>query len=488
MPNWELVDDTSSYITYSGSWTRISGSTRQWNGAVYSTSQAGATATFRFRGTALKVTGTVPAGSGTVHSRYTIDGGNPILVDRRCGSGDAYSELFLERSGLSAVDHTLVITNVGSEADFRLDKIEWLPVSNDPDSERPLPPAPPPPPPPPPPTSTPTQTRNPPTSVVTQTVTSVSSVGGGSSDATTGTETKTETQSSVQTVIISTFTSNGTPVTSTTTSTASSSFPLSTAVVTTTDASGREVAGTMIVMVSDGHTTTVEAAPGSAGAGRTGAASGLSKGALAGIIVGVLVLLFVFLFLLFWLLRRIRRRRRLLEEGEVVNNSANAPAMMQARGGRIPQFTAFDFTAPNTSSQDLLPSSGLSRGGHALQRPSSVHKPPIDDGTDDAESDMYLPYSPATSHSHSANATSYFTSALSHAPQGLSRTLFTPQASHLFGYGSHDRYDIRCPSFLPSHPWKICQRTWSYYSRVEVSIHRRLLRGAGSLRTVAHLS
>lgn len=50
MPNWLVVDDASLTIAYSSGWTMLFGSTRQWNGGVHSTSQAGASGTLLFTG------------------------------------------------------------------------------------------------------------------------------------------------------------------------------------------------------------------------------------------------------------------------------------------------------------------------------------------------------------------------------------------------------------------------------------------------------
>jgi len=46
------VDDTDASISYAGgNWQLVVGSTRQWGGGtVHSTTSAGATATFRFKG------------------------------------------------------------------------------------------------------------------------------------------------------------------------------------------------------------------------------------------------------------------------------------------------------------------------------------------------------------------------------------------------------------------------------------------------------
>lgn len=46
-----VVDDNNSNVAYSGNWQLVQGSTRQWDGAVHTTFQRGASAVIRFRGT-----------------------------------------------------------------------------------------------------------------------------------------------------------------------------------------------------------------------------------------------------------------------------------------------------------------------------------------------------------------------------------------------------------------------------------------------------
>lgn len=86
----------------------------------------------------MKIFGTVPIGPGVAVSQVQIDGGTPVRITRQCGSENVFDDLFFETSGLRAVAHTLTITNLGNEADFQLDKIEWLPT-DEPEAAYPLP-------------------------------------------------------------------------------------------------------------------------------------------------------------------------------------------------------------------------------------------------------------------------------------------------------------------------------------------------------------
>lgn len=156
MPNWAVADDNGGGFAYSSGWSLLQGSSRQWNSAVHTTSQRGASATFRFigaspqrrwplstdafLGTQINVYVTVPVGSGVVQSQLSIDGAAPTTVNRQCSSqSPSYMDLFYQASGLQGKAHTLVITNIGTVADLQLDKVEWLPT-DEPGSDSPLPP------------------------------------------------------------------------------------------------------------------------------------------------------------------------------------------------------------------------------------------------------------------------------------------------------------------------------------------------------------
>ncbi|KAH6910888.1 hypothetical protein BKA70DRAFT_1268850 [Coprinopsis sp. MPI-PUGE-AT-0042] len=149
MPNWIPIDDTSSQIGYSGSWSTLKGSSRQWEGGVHSTTQNGASAVLRFKGVAVLFRGTVPSGSGNQVFRYQID--------------DGASREVSTPSALMRGSTTITLTNAGG-APFQVDMLEYQPGEGDPNPAALLcvaltessvsQPTTPPPPPPPPPTTT----------------------------------------------------------------------------------------------------------------------------------------------------------------------------------------------------------------------------------------------------------------------------------------------------------------------------------------------
>lgn len=50
---FEIDDSNTTLIQYQGTWQALNSSTRQWDGTVHTTGQAGASATFQFRGKSL---------------------------------------------------------------------------------------------------------------------------------------------------------------------------------------------------------------------------------------------------------------------------------------------------------------------------------------------------------------------------------------------------------------------------------------------------
>ncbi|KAF8804438.1 hypothetical protein BYT27DRAFT_7143147 [Phlegmacium glaucopus] len=158
-----ILDDTHNAATYIGQWTpHLGGSSAEWDSSVHSTSQIGATVSFKFRGSVCKVYGTVPKGSGSkVLMDVTIDGATSPIITRTTGSATKYAVLFYTSGDMdSTAWHTVVITNRGSDADFEFDRAELDAPDVKPsvDSFAPAPaqaPSPPPPPPPSPPPSPP---------------------------------------------------------------------------------------------------------------------------------------------------------------------------------------------------------------------------------------------------------------------------------------------------------------------------------------------
>ncbi|KAJ2913985.1 hypothetical protein MD484_g6421, partial [Candolleomyces efflorescens] len=386
MGGYKPIDDDSSYIAYSGSWELIRGSTRQWGGGtVHSTAQVGATATFRFRGTQVRVVATIPSGPGSSRSQYRIDGGSAT-------------------SALRDGEHTLVITNVGNSADYRLDKIEW--VASDGYPETPLPPLPPAP------SSTPITTQPAPSNNIqsSQPVSQPQPSAPSSQPPPITTVVTQVSDSGVTSVITSVVTPAITSVSSGSTGIvggSSSSGAGSTGGTRTTLGSNGE---TLIVKeVVSSTVTTRDPANTDSGVDATGATGGfkLSTGALVGIIVGSLILLFVLLILLFVLFRRYRKRRALLSKP--LNDGAWAPGQhtREIRAGGT-NLTPFDIAAQRTSAflaggafgnNDRNMGAFTRLDDNAHPGPSAlspVHK--------SALNDLRIPYSPAGASSSNSPA------------------------------------------------------------------------------------
>ncbi|KAF6741480.1 hypothetical protein DFP72DRAFT_265746 [Ephemerocybe angulata] len=335
MPNWVVADDSSSYIAYSGSWAR------QWESAVHSTSQSGASATFRFRGTGIKVYGTIPSGSGVLRSQFVVDGGSPTTVERQAGANPAYNEVLLDLSSLAAIDHSVTITNLGGGADFQLDRISFLPTS-DPASETPLPPAAAPPASTIPTSSTTVYTPSPSPSPTHSSIPSSTSFPpsntGSSSNAGAGTAPSGDTAGSGTTGGGSNTSNSGSSKAGDSgssnsdtgrisTSTISRMAPGESQVTTIVDSKGitstatiiggtNGESSTVLVKVSSGVTYTItEGSNETSGSHPVGSSGGISKGALAGIVIAAMLVLFAFALLLFLLIRRRRRRLARLSAG-----------------------------------------------------------------------------------------------------------------------------------------------------------------------------
>ncbi|KAF9522365.1 hypothetical protein CPB83DRAFT_911394 [Crepidotus variabilis] len=129
MPHKPLIDDNdTTLITYNGDWAYLTGSTRQHAGGVHVTGQAGATATFSFRGYQVWVRGTIPRGSGSNSIDITLDG-QTTSSGRQSGDQAVYNEVYYTSPILSNTFHTIVITNRGSvqngQTEFQLDYFEF---------------------------------------------------------------------------------------------------------------------------------------------------------------------------------------------------------------------------------------------------------------------------------------------------------------------------------------------------------------------------
>ncbi|PPR06200.1 hypothetical protein CVT24_000645 [Panaeolus cyanescens] len=149
------VDDRDSSITYQGRWSSSGGDPKFFDSTISATNNNGATATFRFRGTQVKLFLVVPIGSsGTVKISSVLDDRAPSVVERNVHSELVYNDQWFDAATLPNTEHTLVITNIGTEGGnaMQIDRFET--------DGSPISPAAPPPPPPPN-TPSPTSTQAP---------------------------------------------------------------------------------------------------------------------------------------------------------------------------------------------------------------------------------------------------------------------------------------------------------------------------------------
>ena len=146
---FDIDDFNTTLIQYNGSWLAMNSSSRQWDSTVHTTGQAGATATFQFRGKnflpvirlylcmiwdidtgfQLMVWGTVAAGVGNSSVQLTIDGGPPNITSQVSNGSAIYDVVYFETPLLTETYHTAVVTNLGSStngsSEFELDRFSF---------------------------------------------------------------------------------------------------------------------------------------------------------------------------------------------------------------------------------------------------------------------------------------------------------------------------------------------------------------------------
>ncbi|KAJ8522186.1 hypothetical protein ONZ45_g1231 [Pleurotus djamor] len=110
-----IVDDTDPRVKYSSGWHR-DGGPNEYNTSVHATSTAGASFTFKFNGTSVKVLGTLTqegfAGSFP-NTSYVLDGTTPISFAGKPSPRVQYSQLFYQSPvDLPDTEHTLIGTCV----------------------------------------------------------------------------------------------------------------------------------------------------------------------------------------------------------------------------------------------------------------------------------------------------------------------------------------------------------------------------------------
>lgn len=118
------VDDSSTAITYSGSW-QTSSDSRQFGSSSRFTTSSGATATIVFTGDLVRVVCTNPSvPDGTIRAEFILDG-KVDSFSRTSHSTAYYDDQFFFRDGLSKdQQHTLVVRNTGTQVPLHIDYFE----------------------------------------------------------------------------------------------------------------------------------------------------------------------------------------------------------------------------------------------------------------------------------------------------------------------------------------------------------------------------
>ncbi|KAJ3475163.1 hypothetical protein NLI96_g12015 [Meripilus lineatus] len=127
-----LIDDSDNRVVYSPSgggsllWTSAIDPNllaNEWDGTAHVTERVNATARLSFRGSRVKVYGTLDMTGGS--SSYLVLGGTPQIVNHP-SSSITYSYTFFDSGELPFDNHTLVITNLGLKGHLRLDYFEVM--------------------------------------------------------------------------------------------------------------------------------------------------------------------------------------------------------------------------------------------------------------------------------------------------------------------------------------------------------------------------
>ncbi|EJF57041.1 hypothetical protein DICSQDRAFT_129718 [Dichomitus squalens LYAD-421 SS1] len=130
------VDDWDPGIQWHGAWTGLENQPAAWEQTLHWGNLSGSSVTFIFTGTSVKVFGAFkPVGTWDMESQYTIDDGEPnTFLPTSEVSQEAYGQTFFDSGVLTRGEHTLVVTNFGSQL-----WIDYFQVSNDTDTEIPSP-------------------------------------------------------------------------------------------------------------------------------------------------------------------------------------------------------------------------------------------------------------------------------------------------------------------------------------------------------------
>lgn len=125
------IDDNDPTVIYSSNWEFIT-SDPPWTGTMHSTSIPGSYARFRFTGSRVAIICTIPTGDGTSHTRATvsIDNGAAIPVSHATTPPVQYQVVLWDSGPLPFASHLVTLTDAGTEAYLRLDRIDYDPTAD----------------------------------------------------------------------------------------------------------------------------------------------------------------------------------------------------------------------------------------------------------------------------------------------------------------------------------------------------------------------
>ncbi|PPQ71160.1 hypothetical protein CVT24_009841 [Panaeolus cyanescens] len=337
------VDDRHGSVAYRGRWSSSGGDPKYYGSTISATNNNGATATFKFRGTQVKLYLVVPIGnSGTVRIRSQLDDRAPSERERNAHPNTVYNDMWFDAANLPNTEHTLVITNIGTEGGNAM-QIDRFEIDGSPVSAA----APPPPPPPPSPQTTPTPT---PTQAPPQTTAQISS------HVVTSVVTQINTVVTTNSLEPTPGISSSDPVSSPNTSGSISSLSGSSTVSSANSASGAPTSPSqpnasdktvtaiqILTTAPNGSVQTIMVTPDQQGSqGDTSNEAPL--GAIIGGVVGALVLLVIASILAFLLIRRRRKRVARGDDSEHLTRQtlgAISPfALVEDQGDPSPKSTA----------------------------------------------------------------------------------------------------------------------------------------------------
>ena len=113
----DTYDDTNAALGLTGTWSRVTGQSGDFNSTETTSSTLNSTATLTFSGTSVQWIGTMGPNNGK--ASVSIDGGAATTVDTY-SSTTKRQQLIYTKTGLTNASHTIKITALGTHGALRL--------------------------------------------------------------------------------------------------------------------------------------------------------------------------------------------------------------------------------------------------------------------------------------------------------------------------------------------------------------------------------